>query len=74
MYYLHSVALSKKRFLKLLLLTVAGKKKKGPPPPPPVGPWLRKIHLADNSIDHLQPGGGSACLQCIREFRRQVIV
>ncbi|XP_025115558.1 uncharacterized protein LOC112576910 isoform X2 [Pomacea canaliculata] len=46
------------------------KKKKGPPPPPPVGPWVYKLHLADNGIDNLGEGGSFAPIICMRLFKK----
>lgn len=48
------------------------KKKKGPPPPPPVGPWVYKLHLADNGIDNLGEGGSFAPIICMRLFKKWV--
>ncbi|KAL3847689.1 hypothetical protein ACJMK2_018649 [Sinanodonta woodiana] len=46
------------------------KKKKEPPPPPRVGPWIQKLHLADNGIDNLQFGSKFTPLICIRIFKK----
>jgi len=49
-----------------------GKKKKEPPPPPPVGPWIYKLHVADNGIDAMGPGGTFAPLICMRLLRKMI--
>lgn len=59
------------------ILFVVGKKKKSkePPPPPPVGPWIYKLHLADNGIDgYSSPGkkGAITPLICMRLFRKLI--
>lgn len=46
------------------------KKKKGPPPPPPVGPWVYKLHLANNGIDGLGEGGSFAPIICMRLIKK----
>ncbi|ESO98833.1 hypothetical protein LOTGIDRAFT_231199 [Lottia gigantea] len=46
------------------------KKKKEPPPPPPVGPWIKKLHLADNGIDYMGEGKQLAPLICMRLFKK----
>ncbi|CAL1546905.1 unnamed protein product [Lymnaea stagnalis] len=46
------------------------KKKKAPPSPPPVGPWLHKLHLADNGIDGYSKGGTFAPVICMRLFKK----
>ena len=51
----------------------SGKKKgkKEPTPPPAPGPWLHKLHLADNGIDSLEQGiEDFPALQCMKTFRR----
>lgn len=48
------------------------KKTKEPPPPPPVGPWIHKLHLADNGIDSMGAGGGFVPLICMRLFRKLI--
>ncbi|GFN94416.1 NACHT lrr and pyd domains-containing protein 9 [Plakobranchus ocellatus] len=50
-----------------------GKKKKEPAGPPPVGPWVRKLHLADNGIDGYGDGGSFAPVICMRLFRKLVM-
>ncbi|XP_077987813.1 uncharacterized protein LOC144442361 [Glandiceps talaboti] len=45
------------------------KKKKEPPPPPAVGPWLHKLHLADNGIDAYSKGGSFAPVICMNLFK-----
>ena len=51
-------------------LFTSGKKKKAPPPPPPVGPWIYKLHVADNGIDSMGPAGSFAPLICLRLLRK----
>ena len=46
------------------------KKKKEPPPPPRVGPWVHKLHLADNAIDNFDFGAKFAPVQCMRLFKQ----
>ncbi|XP_059164171.1 uncharacterized protein LOC131947100 [Physella acuta] len=46
------------------------KKKKAPPAPPPVGPWLHKLHLADNGIDSYGNDGTFAPIICMRLFKK----
>ena len=58
----------------ILFLQSGKKKKKGPPPPPPVGPWIYKLHLADNGIDVYGQGGNVAPIMCMRQFRRLVFM
>ena len=48
------------------------KKAKTPPGPPPVGPWIYKLHLADNGIDNFGNRGQMAPLLCMRQFRRLI--
>lgn len=48
------------------------KKKKKPPGPPPVGPWIHKLHLADNGIDCYGDGKHLAPLICMRVFRKLI--
>ena len=47
-----------------------GKKKKEPAGPPPVGPWVHKLHLADNGIDGYGDGGSFAPVICMRLFKK----
>ena len=54
----------------ILLSLGKKKKKKEPPPPPPVGPWIYKLHLADNGIDCHCPGGSFAPIVSMKVFRR----
>lgn len=39
-------------------------------PPPRVGPWIEKIHLANNGIDAHGPGSNLAPVMCMRLFRK----
>ncbi|XP_070538702.1 uncharacterized protein [Ptychodera flava] len=48
------------------------KKKKEPPPPPAVGPWLHKLHIADNGIDAYSKGGSFAPVICMNLFKELV--
>ncbi|KAK2181430.1 hypothetical protein NP493_399g02022 [Ridgeia piscesae] len=40
------------------------KKSKDPPGPPVVGPWARRLHLADNGIDAMGPTGLIGPITC----------
>ncbi|XP_045200585.2 uncharacterized protein LOC123554471 isoform X1 [Mercenaria mercenaria] len=46
------------------------KKKKEPPPPPRIGPWIHKLHIADNAIDNLAYGAKFAPVICMRLFKK----
>jgi len=46
------------------------KKKKEPPAPPRVGPWIHKLHIADNAIDNLAYGAKYAPVICMRLFKK----
>ncbi|KAK0048886.1 hypothetical protein Bpfe_021652 [Biomphalaria pfeifferi] len=46
------------------------KKKRAPKGPPPVGPWLNKLHLADNGIDGYGDSGQLAPIICMRLFKK----
>ncbi|XP_060606379.1 uncharacterized protein LOC132758701 isoform X2 [Ruditapes philippinarum] len=46
------------------------KKKKEPPPPPRIGPWIHKLHIADNAIDNLAYGEKFAPVICMRLFKK----
>lgn len=41
-------------------------------PPPRVGPWIEKIHLANNGIDAHGPGSNLAPVMCMRLFRKLI--
>lgn len=58
--------------LKQLLVTGKKKKKKEPPPPPAVGPWIHKLHVADNGIDGLAFKKELAPLQMMRILKKYV--
>ncbi|KAH9490272.1 hypothetical protein Btru_035320 [Bulinus truncatus] len=45
------------------------KKKRAPKGPPPIGPWLNKLHLADNGIDGYGEGGKLEPIICMRLFK-----
>lgn len=49
------------------------KKKKEPPPPPAVGPWIHKLHVADNGIDGLAFKKELAPLQMIRILKKLIM-
>ncbi|XP_048745831.1 uncharacterized protein LOC125658587 isoform X2 [Ostrea edulis] len=49
------------------------KKKKEPPPPPAVGPWIHKLHVADNGIDGLAFKKELAPLQMMRILRNLIM-
>uniref|UniRef100_A0A0B6ZLY1 Uncharacterized protein n=2 Tax=Arion vulgaris TaxID=1028688 RepID=A0A0B6ZLY1_9EUPU len=49
------------------------KKKKKSRSPPPVGPWLHKLHLADNGIDGFGDGGSFAPIICMRLFKKLIM-
>merc|ERR1712032_606294 len=49
------------------------KKKKEPTGPPPVGPWIHKLHLADNGIDGYGDTGHFAPIICMRLFKKLLI-
>nr|XP_006819146.1 PREDICTED: uncharacterized protein LOC100369968 [Saccoglossus kowalevskii] len=49
------------------------KKKKEPPPPPAVGPWLHKLHLADNGIDAYSKGSTFAPVICMNLFKELIM-
>lgn len=55
-----------------LILKGKKKKKKEPPPPPAVGPWIHKLHVADNGIDGLAFKKELAPLQMIRILKKYV--
>lgn len=57
-----------------LILKGKKKKKKEPPPPPAVGPWIHKLHVADNGIDGLAFKKELAPLQMIRILKKYVHV
>ncbi|KAI0221404.1 hypothetical protein LSAT2_027261 [Lamellibrachia satsuma] len=40
------------------------KKSKEPPGPPLIGPWIRRLHLADNEIDAMGPTGLVGPISC----------
>ncbi|XP_064615594.1 uncharacterized protein LOC135479631 [Liolophura sinensis] len=42
------------------------KKKKEPPPPPRVGPWISKLHIANNGIDGYGKGANFAPVICMK--------
>ncbi|KAH3807947.1 hypothetical protein DPMN_136295 [Dreissena polymorpha] len=46
------------------------RKKKEPPQPPRVGPWIHKLHIADNGIDNLAFGAKYAPVICMRLFKK----
>ncbi|KAK6184718.1 hypothetical protein SNE40_007130 [Patella caerulea] len=46
------------------------KKKKQPPLPPPVGPWIKKLHLADNGIDSMGKDRKLAPVICMALFKK----
>ncbi|XP_048247427.1 uncharacterized protein LOC124119712 [Haliotis rufescens] len=46
------------------------KKTKEPPAPPPVGPWVYKLHVADNGIDAMGESREIAPIICMRLFRK----
>ncbi|XP_071798690.1 uncharacterized protein [Asterias amurensis] len=48
------------------------KKSKAPPEPPPVGPWIHKLHLADNGIDSYGRGSTYAPVIITRLFRQLI--
>lgn len=39
-------------------------------PPPRVGPWVEKIHIANNGIDAHGPGSNLAPVMCMRLLRK----
>ncbi|BFZ06078.1 hypothetical protein BsWGS_09117 [Bradybaena similaris] len=49
------------------------KKKKTPKAPPPIGPWIHKLHLADNGIDAFGGGGSFAPIICMRLFKKLIM-
>ncbi|XP_062570893.1 uncharacterized protein LOC134232913 isoform X2 [Saccostrea cucullata] len=49
------------------------KKKKEPPPPPAVGPWIHKLHVADNGIDGLAYKRELAPLQMMRVLKKLIM-
>ena len=44
--------------------------KKKVKPPPRVGPWVEKIHIANNGIDAHGPGSNLAPVMCMRLLRK----
>ena len=44
--------------------------KKKEKPPPRVGPWVEKIHIANNGIDAHGPGSNLAPVMCMRLLRK----
>lgn len=46
--------------------------KKKEKPPPRVGPWIQKIHLANNGIDAHGPGSNLAPVMCMRLLRKLI--
>ena len=48
------------------------KKEKPLPPPPPVGPWIYKLHLAENGIDDLGTNGRPTLLTFIQTLAQYV--
>ena len=49
------------------------KKKKKPPAPPPVGPWIYKLHLADNGIDVYDKDRDEGVGRCMQQIQKLVI-
>ncbi|CAH1245701.1 Hypp7526 [Branchiostoma lanceolatum] len=49
-----------------------GKKKKKEAEPPKVGPWLKKLHLAENGLDAFGKAGNYAPVICMRLFRKLI--
>jgi len=49
-----------------------GKKSKEPPGPPPAGPWIRKLHLAENGLDTFGSNGPYGPLTCMRLYRKLI--
>ncbi|OWF54471.1 uncharacterized protein LOC110444826 isoform X1 [Mizuhopecten yessoensis] len=49
------------------------KKKKKEEGPPPVGPWLRKLHLADNGIDNVAFGKEFAPIIFVRVLKKLIM-
>ena len=47
--------------------------KKKVKPPPRVGPWVEKIHIANNGIDAHGPGSNLAPVMCMRLLRKLVV-
>ena len=61
--------------IKFFLVKGKKKGKKEPTPPPEPGPWLHKLHLADNGIDSFDQGDDDIQLSsCIKVIRRLVCV
>ncbi|KAI8515169.1 hypothetical protein Bbelb_077600, partial [Branchiostoma belcheri] len=48
------------------------KKKKKEAEPPKVGPWLKKLHLAENGLDAFGKAGNYAPVICMRLFRKLI--
>ncbi|CAD5122086.1 DgyrCDS10536 [Dimorphilus gyrociliatus] len=48
------------------------KKSKQPPPPPLVGPWIHKLHIADNGIDGLEGQDKMAPVECMQQLRELI--
>lgn len=49
------------------------KKTKEPPKPPRVGPWIHKLHMADNGIDNLDFGAKYAPVICMMLFKKLIM-
>lgn len=49
------------------------KKEKPKPPPPPVGPWIYKLHLADNGIDNMSRPEKSVLFTCLGSIAQLIM-
>ncbi|XP_036356803.1 uncharacterized protein LOC115209065 isoform X2 [Octopus sinensis] len=48
-------------------------KKKKPTPLPKAGPWVVKLHAADNGFQLQNPGGGANVIDCMQHIRKLIV-